>query len=261
MAEQTITIRRKHGFTVIPNALLLDGRLTLKARAIACILLSRPPGWEYKVSGLCTLASCGRDAMRAALRELERAGYLQREQPHDADGHFASSRFVMCDESAQTADEPPTDNVASPLTGFPATVNPSPDEPSPGNPPLINTDSSNTDNSNPPKPPKGQRSAPKSAPDWMPERFARFWQYYPRGENKQAAIKAWDKLHPSSELVDTVAQALKRQVASDEWQRGVGIPYASTYLNQRRWEDEPHDRPKPPDTTGRIVETQEVQLW
>jgi len=26
---------------------------------------------------------------------------------------------------------------------------------------------------------------------------------------------------------------------TDEWQRGIGIPYASTWLNNRRWEDEP----------------------
>jgi len=28
-------------------------------------------------------------------------------------------------------------------------------------------------------------------------------------------------------------------MATDSWQRGVGIPYAATYLNQRRWEDDP----------------------
>lgn len=40
-----------------------------------------------------------------------------------------------------------------------------------------------------------------------------------------------------------MARALKRQMASDEWQRGIGIPYASTWLNGRRWTDE--DKPLP----------------
>lgn len=92
----------------------------------------------------------------------------------------------------------------------------------------------------PPKAPQGgrRRQEPKKQPDWDPERFDKFWKYYPRGENKQAAIRAWDKLKPSSELIDTMAQALKRQVASEGWRQGIGIPYASTWLNNRRWEDE-----------------------
>ena len=92
----------------------------------------------------------------------------------------------------------------------------------------------------PPKAPQGGRRSrePKKQPDWEPERFAKFWKFYPRGENKQAAIRAWDKLKPSSELIDTMAQALKRQVASEGWRQGIGIPHASTWLNNRRWEDE-----------------------
>lgn len=93
---------------------------------------------------------------------------------------------------------------------------------------------------NPPKaPPRGRRSSDlKTEPDWEPDRFNKFWSFYPRGESKQKAIQAWDKLRPSNELIDTMAQALKRQVASEAWQQGIGIPYASTWLNQQRWTDE-----------------------
>ena len=87
------------------------------------------------------------------------------------------------------------------------------------------------------KKPSRRREAPKDAPDWKPERFARFWDYYPRGESKQAAIRAWDKLQPSDALIDEMAAALVRQMASESWQAGVGIPYASTWLNNRRWTD------------------------
>lgn len=95
-------------------------------------------------------------------------------------------------------------------------------------------------NNNPPKAPQRGRARrePKKAPDWKPERFAAFWGSYPRGESKQAAIAAWDKLKPNDELLVTMAKALKRQMQTEQWQRGIGIPYASTWLNQRRWEDE-----------------------
>ena len=91
----------------------------------------------------------------------------------------------------------------------------------------------------PPKAPqRGRRRAePKKAPDWKPERFAGFWQYYPRSENKQGAIRAWDKLRPSDELIDRMAAALVTLKATPEWQRGIGIPHASTWLNNARWTD------------------------
>lgn len=89
-----------------------------------------------------------------------------------------------------------------------------------------------------PKKPQRRKREAKEAPDWEPERFARFWAYYPRGEAKQAAIRAWDKLRPSPALIDTMAAALQRQMQRKDWREGIGIPYASTWLNGRRWEDE-----------------------
>ena len=83
-------------------------------------------------------------------------------------------------------------------------------------------------------------------PKWKPERFAAFWKFYPRGENKQRAVKAWDKLKPDDALIATMGRALAKQKASPDWQRGIGIPHASTWLNGRRWEDEQRKLPQPP---------------
>lgn len=92
----------------------------------------------------------------------------------------------------------------------------------------------------PPKVPQGgrKRREVKQAPDWKPERFDGFWKFYPRGENKQGAIRAWDRLQPSDELIAEMAIALKRQMKSESWRQGIGIPYASTWLNNARWMDE-----------------------
>lgn len=106
------------------------------------------------------------------------------------------------------------------------------------------------ENNNPPtSPPGGKRAkTPKNEPSWKPKRFAGFWNYYPKSahKSKQAAIKAWDQLRPSDELIDVIAKALGRQMATDQWKRGIGIPYPSTYLRQRRWEDE-IDEPADPE--------------
>lgn len=67
---------------------------------------------------------------------------------------------------------------------------------------------------------------------------------YPLKKSKQAAIRAWDSLHPDDRLLAVMGHALQRQLASPEWQwkireeGGQGIPYPATWLNGRRWEDE-----------------------
>jgi hypothetical protein len=133
------------------------------------------------------------------------------------------------------------------------------DRPSGGDPPILknedtplknedtpilkNGEKNNTSiiNNPPTAPQRGRRvrKEPQEAPNWKPERFAGFWQYYPIHTSKQAAIRAWDQLKPGDELIARIGKALRRQMATDSWQRGVGIPYAATYLNQRRWEDDP----------------------
>ena len=56
--------------------------------------------------------------------------------------------------------------------------------------------------------------------------------------NRQKAIRAWDKLAPTDELADEMAAALAQQVKTQAWQSGIGVPHASTWLNNRGWEDD-----------------------
>ena len=72
------------------------------------------------------------------------------------------------------------------------------------------------------------------------EDFDAFYAMYPRHENKSAALKAWKKLKPNAELQAIMAKALMEQKKSPQWKKDGGqyIPYPSTWLNQRRWEDE-----------------------
>ena len=86
---------------------------------------------------------------------------------------------------------------------------------------------------------RGQKCGYKDAPEWKPERFAGLWDYYPRKgrKNKQRAIQAWDKLKPDDALIDTMARALAKLKATEEWQRDIGIPHVATWLNGERWHD------------------------
>ena len=70
------------------------------------------------------------------------------------------------------------------------------------------------------------------------EDFKAFWTAYPRKTGKGAAWAAWQKTTP---VLGTALSALFWQVRSKDWTKdgGAFIPLPATYLNQRRWEDEP----------------------
>lgn len=77
--------------------------------------------------------------------------------------------------------------------------------------------------------------------------FDRFWGAYPRKVSKTDARKAFAKLIPDAALVEAMIQALDWQKRLPEWTKDGGrfIPYPATWLNARRWEDEPACSPAP----------------
>ena len=64
-----------HDFTVLPNALLQDRRLSFTARGLLVDLLSRPDGWREDGRQMADSSPQGRMAVARSLRELTAAGY------------------------------------------------------------------------------------------------------------------------------------------------------------------------------------------
>ncbi len=83
----------------------------------------------------------------------------------------------------------------------------------------------------------------KKLPKAKAEGFAEFWAAYPRKQSKQDAIKAWGRIKPSPELRATILAAIAAQKGWRPWIEGY-VPYGATWLNGRKWEDEP-----PPEAT------------
>ena len=80
-------------------------------------------------------------------------------------------------------------------------------------------------------------------PDYEPELFESFWRSFPpmKGGRKPAKARAraaWNKIRPDRSTIEQMATALRRQKSSEQWKDGIGIPYASTWLNGRMWEEE-----------------------
>ena len=77
------------------------------------------------------------------------------------------------------------------------------------------------------------------------QKFEEFWKAYPRKKGKEDARKAWKKLAPDLDTCRRMAAALESQKKSHDWvkERGRFVPYPATWLNGRRWEDEPDELP------------------
>lgn len=243
-----VRVKKKSNFTVMSNHHLRNRNLSLKAKGLLSFLLSNDDGWKITIEGLAASSIDGKAAVRSAIEELTRAKYVTRSQCHSEDGTFSGFDYIVTEIPA---DAPLSENqtMEAPLSDFPTTENRT----------VINTKYNNTPYS-PPK--EGKRvqakKEPKHAAEWKPERFEQFWAAYPNGKAKQKAISAWDKLRADEETLNAMAAGLQQQLASEMWQRGIGIPYASTWINQRRWEDEEHgvmsQGKRPPDAEEAMAE-------
>lgn len=88
--------------------------------------------------------------------------------------------------------------------------------------------------------------------DWRDREsdFLRFWDEYPKHVSKEQARQAFMRIQPDADLLEQMLQAVRVQKRSIQWTKDGGqyVPNASTWLNNRRWTDEP---PEPTDPHGR----------
>lgn len=70
--------------------------------------------------------------------------------------------------------------------------------------------------------------------------FDKFWKAYPKKVSKGNAENWFKKNKPSEEIVNTMIKKIKLLKNTKQWQKENGqyIPYPSTWLNAKGWEDE-----------------------
>lgn len=85
-------------------------------------MFSLPDSWDYTLKGLAHINREGIDAIRAAIRELEQAGYIVRERVRDEKGMLRGTKYKVYAEPRR------------PVSGYPALENPTLDNPAQGYP-------------------------------------------------------------------------------------------------------------------------------
>lgn len=96
----SLTVDRKSsskGFTRVPNHIINDPNLSLKAKGLISSLLSLPPGYHPSVEGLAKKHGTGTSAIRSGLQELRDAGYLKVDKKYDVSRQFAGYEWRLSD--------------------------------------------------------------------------------------------------------------------------------------------------------------------
>lgn len=85
-------------FTMVRNCWARDRRISLKAKGLLTYLLSHAEGYRCSQAQMVRESDDGKDAVRTALSELERAGYLTRvRDQRAARGRFAEDDYTLSD--------------------------------------------------------------------------------------------------------------------------------------------------------------------
>ena len=128
-------VNKNKNYTVMSNVHLRDKALPLKAKGLLSLMLSLPEDWDYSMRGLAKLSADGLDSTRAAVKALERSGYVVRRQLYDSRGRFSNNEYTVFE-----IPQPSSPSSDLPLTGKPSTEKSPSDAPLSEKPSQINTD-------------------------------------------------------------------------------------------------------------------------
>lgn len=92
---------RSDSFSITPNDILMDHRLSWKAKGILCYLISKPPAWQPRTSDLSRYGTDGKSSVQAGLRELLTHGYAKWVSERDGEGRLAGRVLHITDTPNQ----------------------------------------------------------------------------------------------------------------------------------------------------------------
>ena len=101
-------VERNTGYTVMSNHHLRNKELTLKAKGLLSQMLSLPEDWDYTLAGLSHINREKIDAIREAVKELEKAGYIVRSRERDEKGRLRGADYIIYEQPQLPEEQPPT---------------------------------------------------------------------------------------------------------------------------------------------------------
>lgn len=215
-------VNKTADYTVMSNFHLRDKRLNLKSKGLLSMVLSLPDDWSYTIGGLVAICRESESAVKSALKELKKYGYLRidKVKPNKENGGRYEYIYNIFEqphkkqtEEIQGVENQPLENQAVENNPLYKDTN------------LSNTDIQNTNIS--------------SKNDILAE-FETLWKMYPRKQGKTKALKAYQKAIKDGVSFETVEQGIKAycEYIKKNKVKGEYIKHGSTWFNGYCWNDE-----------------------
>lgn len=222
-------------FVQIPNEWARDPRISRRARGLLAEIASHRIGWHVTTRSLTQAGVEGRDAVRSMLAELVKAGYLVAAQQRGDHGQFGEIEYVLSDPFDQDGKSVTVD-LQLPLNDADVTVAGFSGRGGSAGVGLAVAGSA-VDGESATKNTRVKEH--HQVEDKTPVLFSEFWLVYPRREGRGKAETAFAKAVALVGAERVMAGA--RRFANDPNlpEDKSFIPHPATWLNQKRWDDEP----------------------
>jgi hypothetical protein len=98
---ERLLIKNKYG--VVPNTVLADNSLSLRAKGLYAYLNSKPHNWQFRLDRV--ESTDGIQAVRSAMNELIERGYVERRKIYDEKHRFRGYIYILKEHPGETVAE------------------------------------------------------------------------------------------------------------------------------------------------------------
>lgn len=202
----------------------------LEALALWVYFQTMPENWVINPTQIMNHFNIGRDKTYSLLNFLIESNLLTRQRLTKEKGLYDRTIYIIRNGENFK-------NILLNKKQTDAQINPLPDLPEAAEPEAVNQDYTNKrDKTNKNKKHKENIfCANEFARD---QSFDKFWFEYPRKKDKKKAHISWVKNKCDEHAEMIIADVRNRLLNDQQWQNDQFIPYPTTYLNNKRWEDD-----------------------
>lgn len=185
-------------------------------------LQSLPPNWHINFVHLKCALHIGKNKLYRLFAQLIDHNLISKITEKNEDGTYKSTHYKVLNGT--------NFKLAHPLPGNPDVDNPEVDNETPINKTKTQTIQKTEI--------KHSCASDDARSNIEQSRFDDFWKIYPRKKNKNRARDIW-KSKKLDKMADMIISDVKNRVLNDsDWQEEKYTLHASTYLQNKRWEDE-----------------------
>jgi hypothetical protein len=223
LSNKSKTISQNIPFTQISNH-VINNIKNGDAFLVWCYLLSKSSDWKVIKQNIKNIYGFGDTKIKQIFSYLRRSNLISYVQVHCANGqiahwdiHVLNGQDFIINQQYRSSNSDDSSNMHT--TG--SEMNPV------ANGGLLNKELITK-----------QKEKLLCASDDAQDKFPEFWELYPKKKNKMKAFQEWRK-NKCNLMADEIITDVQNRIKNDpDWSNVQFIPLPSTYLHNKRWEDD-----------------------